>query len=84
MVSKHKGENWEEYVGRRGNWGRDMVLLLARRNTMMSNRELAERGGGIDYSAVAQAVRPLTRRIQENAGLDRAFKILQKEIAQMS
>ena len=51
---------------------------------MMTHRELAERGGEIDYSAVAQAVRRLTRRIQENAGLDRAFRILQKEIAQMS
>jgi hypothetical protein len=84
VVSKHKGENWEEHVGRRGDWGRDMVFLLARRNTMMTNRELAERAGGIDDSAVAQAVRRLTRRIPENAGLDRAFRILQKEIAQMS
>ena len=46
--------------------------------------ERGKRGGEIDYSAVAQAVRRLTRRIQENAGLDRAFRILQKEIAQMS
>ena len=40
----------------------------------MTNRELAERAGGVDDSAVAQAVRRLTRRIQENAGLDRAFQ----------
>lgn len=84
VVGKHKSENWEEYVGRRGDWGRDMVLLLARRNTMMTNRELAERAGGIDDSAVAQAVRRLKRRIAENAALERAFRILQKEIAQMS
>ena len=84
VVSKHKSENWEEYVRRRGDWGRDMVLLLARSNTMMTNRELAERAGGIDDSAVAHAVRRLTKRIAENAGLERAFRILQKEIAQMS
>ncbi len=84
VVSKHKGENWEKYASRRGDWGRDMVLLLARKNTMMTNRELAERAGGIDDSAVAQAVRRLARRIQENAGLARVLRILQREITQMS
>jgi chromosomal replication initiation ATPase DnaA len=84
VVSNHKGENWEEYSSRRGDWGRDMVLLLARENTMMTNRELAERAGGIDDSAVAQAVRRLTRRIQENASLTRTWRALQKVITQMS
>jgi REP element-mobilizing transposase RayT len=84
VVSNHKGENWDEYSSRRGDWGRDMVLLLARENTMMTNRELAERAGGIDDSAVAQAVRRLTRRIQENASLTRTWRALQKVITQMS
>jgi putative transposase len=83
-VSKHKGENWAEYAFRRGDWGRDMVLWLARRNTMISNRELAERAGGIDDSAVAQAVRRLTKRIQEDARLARVSRILQNQISEMS
>jgi hypothetical protein len=37
VVSKHKGENWVAF--RRGNSGREIVLWLARRNTMISNRE---------------------------------------------
>jgi hypothetical protein len=84
VVSKHKGEDWEQYAGCRGDWGRDMVLSLARRNTMMTNRELAERVGGIDDSAVAQAVRRLARRIQEDRHLGWVSRILQKEIDQMS
>jgi hypothetical protein len=36
---------------------------------MMTNRELAERAGGIDDSAVAQAVRRLAKRIQADARL---------------
>ena len=83
-VSSYKGEAWEEFVDRRGDWGRDMVLLLARNNTMMTNGELAERVGPVDDSAVAHAVRRLERRIQDDARLDRAFKILQKAIATMS
>jgi putative transposase len=84
VVSKYKGENWAEYARRRGDWGRDMVLWLARRNTMISNRELAERAGEIDDSAVAHAVRRLTKRIQEDARLARVSRFLQNEINEMS
>jgi chromosomal replication initiation ATPase DnaA len=84
VVSRHRGENWEKYASRRGDWRRDMMLLLARKNTMMTKTELAARAGGIDDSAVAHAVRRLTTRIQESARLALALKILQKEIAQMS
>ena len=61
-----------------------MVLLLARRNTMMTNRELAEHIGRLDDSTVAQAVRRLERRIRQDPRLARAFEILQKKISEMS
>jgi len=50
-VSSYKGEDWKQFVDRRGDWGRDMVLLLARKNTIMANKELTERVGGVDDSA---------------------------------
>ena len=82
-VSSYKGEEWEQFVNRRGDWGRDMVLLLARKNTMITNRELAEHIGKVDDSAVAQAVRRLEKRIRDDARLVRAFEILQKMISNM-
>ncbi len=54
------------------------MLLPARKNTMMTKRELAEHIGTVDDSAVAQAVRRLEKRIQKDSRLVRAFKILQK------
>jgi hypothetical protein len=39
---------------------------------------------GVDGSAVAQAVRRFAKWIQEDSRLDRAFKILQEEVAAMS
>jgi hypothetical protein len=57
-----------------------MVLLLAKKNTMMTNRQLAERSSGIDDSAVAQAVRRLSKRIREDASLGRLFAGLQKKL----
>ena len=50
VVSDYKGKEWEQFVNRRRDWGRDMVLLLAKKNT---NRELAEHIGRVDDSAVA-------------------------------
>ena len=53
VVSDYKGKEWEQFVNRRRDWGRDMVPLLAKKNTMMTNRELAEHIGRVDDSAVA-------------------------------
>ena len=61
-----------------------MVLLLSKKHTMITNRQLAERTGGIDDSAVAQAVRRLSKRIQEDASLGRLFGSLQKQLEEMS
>ena len=82
-VSGYKGEEWEHFVNRRGDWGRDMVLLLAKRNTMITNRELAEHIGKVDDSAVAQAVRRLEKRAKEDRGLARALEILEKKISRI-
>ena len=57
------------------------MLLLAKKNTMMTNRELAEQIGRVDDSAVAQAVRRLEKRTQEDCGLARAFEMLEKKIS---
>jgi chromosomal replication initiation ATPase DnaA len=83
-VSSYKGEEWDQFVNRRGDWGRDMVLLLARKNSMMTNRELAEHIGRVDDSAVSAAVRRLEQRIQKDSRLSKTFKILQKKISAMS
>jgi putative transposase len=83
-VSSYKGEEWDQFVNRRGDWGRDMVLLLARKNTMLTNRELAEHIGRVDDSAVSTAVRRLGERIQKNSRLGRVFEILRKRILEMS
>ena len=79
-VSGYKREDWKRFVNRRGDWGRDMVLLFARKNTMMTNRELAEHIGRVDDSAVTQAVRRLEKRIQSDPRLFRAFEMLQKRL----
>ena len=62
-VEREKGEKWEAFRDRHGDWGRDVALYLGREHGGMRLRELAEKAGGLDYSSVQVAVRRLTRRL---------------------
>jgi hypothetical protein len=62
VVEQLKGEKWDGFRERYGDWGRDMVLYVARRRCGLTLRELAELAGGMDYSSVATAVRRFARR----------------------
>lgn len=61
------GERWEEFRDRYGDWGRDLALYLARTRGRLRLAELAERVGGIGYSAVAQAVKRARRLLSQQA-----------------
>jgi hypothetical protein len=61
-VEQVKGEAWASFVDRYGDWGRDLALWIGRRRGGLTLRELGERGGGLDYSAVSEAVRSYERR----------------------
>lgn len=81
MVEKLKGEKWEDFADRHGDWGRDVALWTARKWSGMSLKELGKKAGGLDYTAVSQAV----RRIEERAERDRELsKHLQTIRRQMS
>lgn len=69
VVAKAKGEGWEQFCNRHGDWGRDMVLLLARRCGGLSLKELGIRVGGLDYGAVSEAIRRMERRLESDRKL---------------
>jgi hypothetical protein len=52
----------EEMTKRYGDWGRDLALWIDRRRGGLTLRELGERVGGLDYSAVSEAGRTYERR----------------------
>ncbi len=61
-VERVKGEPWDEFRDRYGDWGRDLALWVARRHSGLTLRALGEAVGGMDYSAVSEAVRHFQRR----------------------
>lgn len=80
-VSESKGEKWEDFVNRRGDWGRDMVLLATREHTAMTNRELGERLGGLDDSTVAQAVGRFRKKVEKSRELKKHYQALKVKIS---
>lgn len=59
IVERQTGEKWESFCDRHGDKRRDLVLWLARRCTGLTLAELGRKAGGMDYGAVAMALRRL-------------------------
>jgi hypothetical protein len=56
-VERLSGEGWGQFSERHGDKRRDMVLWVARGCSGLTLAELGQKAGGLDYAAVAMAVR---------------------------
>ncbi|MSR64597.1 MAG: hypothetical protein EXS18_02320 [Verrucomicrobiae bacterium] len=75
VVEAIKGERWEEFRDRYGDWGRDMALYLGRTRCGMKLKALCEAAGGIDYGSAGNAVKRFGTRV----GSDRKLAALLRE-----
>jgi REP element-mobilizing transposase RayT len=64
-----KGEDWEEFCSRYGDWGRDAALWLGRKHGRLTLAQLGRLAGGMDYAAVGQAVSRFGKRLKADATL---------------
>jgi REP element-mobilizing transposase RayT len=82
-VEKDEGRKWQELCGLYGNSGRDLALLLGRRHSGLSLKELGEKVGGVEYPAISEAVRRLVKRLNKDRMMreqyERIVKILNIE-----
>ena len=78
-VEASKGESWEQFHLRHGDWGRDAVLWLGRQVGRLSLRELGK-SAGMDYPAVSQAVVRFDKRIERDSTLRRQLTKLRNEM----
>lgn len=76
-VEKAKGERWAVFSQRHGDWGRDLALWLARRRSGMTLREIGEKANGMDYTAVAMAVKRFANHMEQNKTLRRLARELE-------
>ena len=76
-----KGEKWERFRDRSGDWGRDMALLVARRRCGLTLRELAGKVGGVGYAAVQVAVRRLAERVGREKEMQKFMAEVMKQMS---
>jgi len=65
-VESAKGETWDRFCDRRGDWGRDLALWLGRKNCGLTLRELGSVAHGMAYPAVAKAVARMEQRLKHD------------------
>jgi hypothetical protein len=68
-VEQLKGESWSVFRDQYGDWGRDLVLYLGRKDCALKLQQLGQAVGGIDYGSVAAAVHRFQRRADKDHGL---------------
>jgi len=76
-----KGEKWEIFSQRYGDWGRDAALWLGRQRGRYTLSELGQLAGGMDYAAVGQAVSRFGKRIQNEGELQRTVSKIEKQLS---
>jgi len=81
-VERLRGEPWERFRDRHGDWGRDLVLYGARRHCGVRLRELAVAAGGLNYGSVAVAVQRFEKRLQNDSLLRRRYETIRKQLLQ--
>ena len=56
VVAQKRGVAWEEFSNRHGDWGRDLVLYLARRRSGLTLSAIGEAFGIAEYKTVSAAI----------------------------
>jgi putative transposase len=72
-VEAVKGETWDGFRDRHGDWGRDLALYVARRKCGLSLRSLGGEVGLANYYAVAQAIARMEQRLRKDRLLQEAL-----------
>jgi putative transposase len=79
-VESAKGESWDAFRERHGDGGRDLVFHLARRHSGLTLRQIGEKGGGLHYVAVSNALRRFEKRLESDRLLQRLKKSAEAQL----
>jgi len=78
-VEQVRGEDFQTFCKRRGDWGRPMVMWLARRYCGLTLREIGDQMGAMDYAAVSIAL----KRWEIRSKGDKTLRKLRKNVTDM-
>ncbi|MEI9479115.1 MAG: transposase [Deltaproteobacteria bacterium] len=75
-----KGEHWDDFIGRHGDYGRDLALHIGRLKCGLTLRELGKEAGGMTVPSVAKASERMAERIKNDRVIQRFYAKVMKEI----
>ena len=79
-VAAVRGERWEQWRDRHGDWGREAVLWFGRKRCALKLRELGAAVGGLDYRSVSSALRQFAKRLERDKNLARQLKAIETQL----
>jgi hypothetical protein len=68
-LERTKGQSWNQFAERYGNWGRDAALWLGRSAGRLRLAELGRLVCNLDYAVVSKAITRFQRRMQSDPKL---------------
>jgi hypothetical protein len=75
-----KGETWNEFAERHGDWGRDAALWLGRGAGRLRLAELGKLVGNLDYAVVSKAIARFEQRMRADAQLSAQLASVQLKL----
>ena len=81
LVERQRGEAWAEFAQRHGDWGRELVLYLARQRTGLPLKEIGTALGIGEYKTVGKAVERFTVALHEDSAKRRLTKECLRELS---
>ena len=81
VVEKQRGASWEQFSQRHGDWGRELVLYLARQRSGLTLRQIGAGLGGMEYKAASHAIRRFAASLPDDATRRSAVSACLTELA---
>jgi len=80
-IESVRGGRWDDFIGRHGDYGRDLALHIGRLKCGLTLRELGKEAGGMTVPCVAKACERMVKRLQTDRKMQMvSAKILKKLI----
>ena len=80
LVEQAKGERWDQFCNRYGDWGRNLVLTLAYDYGGIKLKELAALSGGLNPITVSGAIKRFKESLQRSSELAEIFRHLRRQL----
>ena len=79
IIERLRDEEYAHFMAMRGDWGKPLLLWSLRRYGAMTLREAGEAVGGMDYTAVAMAIRRFEQKAETQPALARLMQQVRAE-----